>query len=296
MYTQTAKQALGADYFTSGVPIAVHEVNPSPHLQHPHDLTSVEHFHDFCELVLITSGGTVHRIDGEEYRVGAGDVFLIQGNLRHHFAERSKVGMLNVQFDPARLPLPFHSLRQIPGYHVIFHLEPASRDKSGAGRLRLDGEKRMHAEALVRRLRQELRSQAPGFEAAALALLLELIVFVARSYAEAPRENQAALLRIGEAVSRIERDFAHRITLAELAAAAHLSPNHLLRLFKAATGSSPGDYLLRVRLNHAAKLLRESSRSIGEIASSSGFADSNYVSRRFRARYGQSPRDYRSEN
>jgi len=84
-----------------------------------------------------------------------------------------------------------------------------------------------------------------------------------------------------------------RITLGELAKVAHLSPNHLLRLFKTATGSTPGEYLLRVRLRHAAKLLRQSGLPIGEVAESSGFPDSNYFSRKFRALYGKNPRAYR---
>lgn len=293
MMRKTPEKAFGTYYFTSGIPIAVAEVNPSPHAQHPHDLTGIEHFHDFCELVLVTAGSSIHRIDGEEYPVSAGDLFLIQGHARHHFTERGKVGMLNVQFDPDRLPLPLDSLRQIPGYNVIFHLEPALRDKSGANRLRLDGEKRTHAEELIRRLQRELRECAPGFEAAALALLLELVVFAARSYGEDPRPDRAALLRMGEVIGRIERGFAERITLAELARAAHVSPNHLLRLFKTATGSTPGDYLLRVRLRHAAKLLRQSTLAISEVAEASGFADSNYFSRKFRETYGKSPRAYR---
>ncbi len=286
-------RALGANYFTSGIAIAVSEVNPSPHSQHPYDLTGIEHCHDFCELVLITAGSTVHHLDGEAIPVAAGDLFLIQGKARHHFAERDKVGMLNVQFDPDRLALPLASLRQMPGYHVIFHLEPAQPEKAGADRLRLEGNQRMHAGELIRRLQRELHTRAPGFEAAALALLIELIVFVARSYAERSRTSRAALLRIGEVISRLERDCVRRPSLKELAAAAHVSPNHLLRLFKAATNSTPGDYLLQLRLERAAKQLRESDRAISEIAAANGFPDSNYFSRRFRARYGQSPRDYR---
>jgi len=287
-------KAFGVNYFTSGVPIAVWVVNPSLCAQHPHDFTATEHYHDFCELVLITSGSTIHWIDGEGGPVTAGDLFLIQGEARHHFAERGKVGMLNVQFDPDRLPLPFHSLRQIPGYNVIFHLEPAMRNKSGANRLRLDPEKRRHAEELIRNLQRELRETAPGYEAAAQAFLLELIVFVARCCGETPGPDRATLLRMGEVIGRIERDYVRRITLGELAKVAHLSPNHLLRLFKTATGSTPGEYLLRVRLRHAAKLLRQSTLPIGEVAGSSGFPDSNYFSRKFRALYGKNPRAYRN--
>lgn len=293
MAESISDQACGAHYFTSGIAIAVSEVNPSPLSQHPYDLTGVGHCHDFSELVLITAGSTVHHLDGEAFPVSAGDLFLIQGQVCHHFAERAKVGMLNVQFDPDRLALPFASLRQMPGYHVIFHLEPARRDRTGAGRLRLEENMRIHAEELIRRLQRELHDQAPGFEAAALALLVELIVFVARSYAERPGGSRAALLRVGAVISRLERDYARPLNLKDLAATARVSPNHLLRLFKAATGGSPGAYLLGIRLNRAAKQLRESELAISEIAAAAGFPDSNYFIRRFRARFGRSPREYR---
>ena len=87
MMQKTPEKAFGSHYFTSGTPIAVAEVNPSPHAQHPHDLTGIEHYHDFCELVLVTAGSTIHCIDGEEYPVSAGDLFLIQG---HGLAPRRK--------------------------------------------------------------------------------------------------------------------------------------------------------------------------------------------------------------
>jgi len=76
---------------------------------------------------------------------------------------------------------------------------------------------------------------------------------------------------------RIERDFAGRITPAELARSAHISPNHL------------------PRLRHAATLLRQSALTVGEIAGASGFADSNYFSRKFREIYGKNPRAYRGD-
>ena len=67
--------------------------------QHEGDLTDIRHTHDFSELIIITSGGGKHWIDGDTYSVKAGDIFLIQGNTEHYFGDRYKLGMFNIMFD-----------------------------------------------------------------------------------------------------------------------------------------------------------------------------------------------------
>lgn len=295
MMEEKSTKAFGAYYFENpALPIAVAEVRASSETQHAHDLTAQEHSHDFSELVLITAGNGPQFIDGTECTVSAGDVFLIRGHTSHCFPDRRRVSMLNVQFDPERLALPGDFLRQIPGYNVIFQLEPAMRGgRSSENRLRLDRDALALAEEQIRQLHAELERREPGYEAAALALLLELIVFVSRRYGNSQAPNQAALLRMGEVISRIERDYASPLTLKRLAAVACTSPNNLLRLFRTATGNTPIEYLLEVRLRRAAELLRRTELPVGEVAARCGFHDSNYFSKRFRMLYGTSPRSYR---
>jgi AraC family transcriptional regulator len=80
------------------------------------------------------------------------------------------------------------------------------------------------------------------------------------------------------------------------AAARHvsLSPFHFLRLFSKVVGVTPHQYLVRLRLRHAARLLAEHEPSVTEIALDVGFADlSNFV-RTFRRAAGVPPRDFRN--
>ena len=81
--------------------------------------------------------------------------------------------------------------------------------------------------------------------------------------------------------------------LRDLAAAARMSESSLLATFKEATGQSPIDYLIHLRIQRAAEQLRHNTQSISEIAYSVGFEDSNYFSRQFRKTMQSSPRDYR---
>lgn len=75
-------------------------------------------------------------------------------------------------------------------------------------------------------------------------------------------------------------------------------PDHIRRVFRQDTGLTPTAYLTKVRLSHAAHLLQSITTpaySIREIASLSGFYDSEYFCRVFHREYGLSPRAYRQQ-
>jgi AraC-like DNA-binding protein len=75
-----------------------------------------------------------------------------------------------------------------------------------------------------------------------------------------------------------------------------MSKRSFLRAFQAATGKSPIAYLIQLRINRAASLLRRGDDSITDIAFLVGFRDSNYFTRQFRKVFGTSPRAYRNQH
>jgi AraC-like DNA-binding protein len=82
------------------------------------------------------------------------------------------------------------------------------------------------------------------------------------------------------------------IGLEDAAREAGLSPYHFLRQFSKALGVTPHQYLVRLRLRHAARLLAARERSVTDIALDVGFGDvSNFV-RSFRRAAGVSPRRF----
>jgi AraC-like DNA-binding protein len=79
----------------------------------------------------------------------------------------------------------------------------------------------------------------------------------------------------------------------ELAAMAHMSVSNFFRNFKAATGTSPIDWLKRERINQAKKRLLETDLSIAQIADETGYYDQFYFSRDFKRMTQVSPSEYR---
>jgi AraC-like DNA-binding protein len=84
-----------------------------------------------------------------------------------------------------------------------------------------------------------------------------------------------------------------RWRVAEMARRAYLSPDHFGRLFRRQVGCTPGEFVLRSRLDAAMGLLRTSSHSITRIAELLGYVDVCAFSRQFRSRTGMSPSEYR---
>lgn len=71
-----------------------------------------------------------------------------------------------------------------------------------------------------------------------------------------------------------------------LAGMANYSSWHFIRAFRSAYGETPHAYLVRMRLEHARKLLRTSPLAIAEIALASGFENRCAFSRLFRQHFG----------
>lgn len=105
--------------------------------------------------------------------------------------------------------------------------------------------------------------------------------------------SRSARERVAAAVESMRRDWLRPRRLAELAAAAGLSPAHDSCLFREHTGFEPIDSLIRVRVPGACRLLDTAMRSVKEIAAVVGCDDPYYFTQCFRGVVGRSPREYR---
>jgi AraC family transcriptional regulator len=100
--------------------------------------------------------------------------------------------------------------------------------------------------------------------------------------------------RVAAALRRIEARHGARLPIDELAAEAAVSPFHFVRVFEQVVGVTPGQYMLRMRLRHAAVRLRCCSDAIGTVALDCGFDDLSTFNRQFRRATGLTPRVYRA--
>ena len=86
------------------------------------------------------------------------------------------------------------------------------------------------------------------------------------------------------------------IPLQALGEVAHMSVFHFSRLFKARTGVTPHQYVLKLRIARAKKLLIGSSQTITEIAAQCGFAHQQHFADAFRRNLRETPTAYRERH
>lgn len=114
-------------------------------------------------------------------------------------------------------------------------------------------------------------------------------------------QARSPVVRPGDkALARVEqfmlKQFGQTLSLKEMAAAAGVSRQHLLKLFRNRHGISPTQYLYERRLGVAADQLLHTGLTIKEISERCGFANPFHFSRKFKLAYGLGPRAWRSQN
>ena len=91
----------------------------------------------------------------------------------------------------------------------------------------------------------------------------------------------------------IEKNFAHTISIEEIAQWCHFSQSHFMKFFKNCTGTSFITYLNDYRLIIAARILKTTTQPVIIVASDCGFDNISYFNRKFKEKYGVSPREFR---
>lgn len=131
-------------------------------------------------------------------------------------------------------------------------------------------------------------------EAAAALLLAAFVANQTRIGEAAPQRAPEAVERaLALLYARLDEDASAPISLQDLASAAYVTPEHLCRVFKSATGYTPLQTVKLARLDRATILLARSNYSVGEVARLSGFVSPFHFSRAFKEAYGFTPRQLR---
>ncbi|MDK1342671.1 GlxA family transcriptional regulator [Streptomyces sp. 378] len=132
----------------------------------------------------------------------------------------------------------------------------------------------------------------------ALTIARHLVVFLRRPGNQAQFSAQlAAQTAQREPLREVQRWISDHpdadLSVETLAARARLSPRHFARAFRAETGMTPGRYVDRVRLEHARRLLEDTTGGIEEIARGSGYGTPEGMRRAFVRTLGTPPAEYR---
>lgn len=139
----------------------------------------------------------------------------------------------------------------------------------------------------------------PGSDMIVKGLAYTLMGYLIRNYTdhrmnEIDSSNHALKLHRAQMIfDYIAKHYHEPITSKHLADLCHVNESYFCRFFKKSFGKTPLSYLNEYRAEKAAVLLKESQKSITEIALETGFENSNYFTRIFRKIKGISPSAFR---
>ncbi len=239
------------------------------------------HWHEFHEVHFIVAGEGVNVLNGTEYAIAPGSLFLMT-------------------------PADFHELRPsgrqgLTLYNVIFEeefLREEVREMVLAGTTHLYGQCDEETYGQVAQdfdqIRAEAADLAPGYEAMVHSGIERILTRLYRmNYAQTrclqkARSHQP--VPIQKALAHIHRHFREPVSLAEMAKLVGLSPNYFSEVFHEVTGEPFQAYLQKLRLRFAKSLISTSSLPVTEVCYASGFNTLSHFERAFRLRYGCSPR------
>lgn len=233
------------------------------------------HWHEHIELHYIVSGSTKFLLDQQEIHAGKGDLVIANSNVLHAgYCDGRPVEALVVIFEMEALS------EELADKNILF--QPWIRGDEEIGRI-------------MRRIYEENERRDIGYRLACKGALLQLITYLARSYAAEMLSDSDSLKRrkklerLNMVNQYIEQHYTDAISNGELAELIHLSEDRFNHLFKEGMGMAPLQYINEVRLKKAMHLLKQGKYTAAEVADAVGFSDYNNFGRLFRRYFGCTP-------
>jgi AraC family transcriptional activator of pobA len=247
------------------------------------------HRHDYHELIWTREGTGRHLVDGEPSPVEPGTLTLIGRGQVHVFERASGLTGAVVRFGEELL---YHGRTARAGPAWLLAGRAARTVEvppSDAGHLEST------IETLAAESRRPLDSCSVDLQAhflAGLLLWVERWYDASRSRQRSPDDPEEQLYRRFAEV--LERDFARHHDAAHYADALAVPPAALSRALSQVTGRPTKELVTDRVMLEAARLLRFSDLSVGEVAFRAGFGDQLYFSRAFKRHFGEAPVAYRA--
>lgn len=267
----------------------------------PLERTLEEHFHPEIEIHVITDGGGIYKIEGQEQTFRAGDVFIFRTNEKHFVTQRTadrddlsySCGLyffpeLIQYLDSDIFDTKYMQVFSRNNDHFI-HYIPSEKPEAGRIAEMMDA------------IQNEFESAESGFEMMIMLDLMNIIVTYVRMYPPdlideicAGREVRSDYYEdIINVMKYIDEHITEDISIDTLAELVNMSASCYSKWFKKINGYTTWDYINTQRVLRAQRLLRETNLSVTKIAAQCGFNNSANFNRQFKRFSGETPTAFR---
>jgi len=260
------------------------------------------HRHPYFEFIYCISGEMEQWINGEIYILKPGDSIIVKPDLYHHSLSPKETEYLVFHFEIEMKEV--HSVFQLvknPMIHAremvgdrdsisrwvlefidVFGIKP---QKKSPDLVQEDYLENMHSAVNTLRLHSKV---------------IELISVLAEHFLSKKRlkdidVSPSQIRAAHEAAYWLENNLTQKIRIEDLAKELNFHRSYLTQCFKKTYGMSPSDYLIRIRIREARRLLLETDFSIESVSQKLSFSSTGHFSRTFRSLMHISPLQFRKD-
>ncbi len=263
------------------------------------DLSSVQlQTERYVEIDFVLSGRGIHRIPNQTVPCKEGDVFILSARIPHEYeAEDPNCGpaVCRILFDPVLFLDGDAATENNPNFCYGVFCEDATVSCAA-----LNKETRERIEPIFLAIQRELEKERLHWQEAIKAHLSVLLITLSRYVNGAIRKSSEVSRKdralIASALRIVNEEFSSdTLTLESLASALFVSTSQLSRVFKSCIGKSFSDYLKKVRMNHACRLLQDTDLPVEQILTECGLRDIQTFYRSFQNHTDMTPNQYRKK-
>ena len=248
-------------------------------------------------LTIIHRGECTFKINETEYDLRAGDVILVPKNMYYKphtdtFCEYTFFhfdGDITPESESADAPSPAD---QAIGKTFFYGL--ASHERSP---LFLDykmklGDKAQEISLLLNKC-INMRTSFTSMQRMLLSLhFSEILLYISEVYAKNSQKKSEHPASLNKILYFIQENYTGNIQLDDICKHINVSKQYCMRLFKKYMNMTINDYILEMRMKHAAYLMLHTYMNVNQVADYLGFANVSYFSRVFKKYYGVPPTLY----
>ncbi len=250
-------------------------------------------------LVVFHSGNCTFTINGKEYAFQKGDVAIIPQDTMYAPHTESFCEYTFFHFD-GDLPQIEKSPEEITPFDEVSYKKPSYGYTSHSEtdtELLLDykitlGSQQQNVDLLVRKC---MNTRLHYEEKQQLLLTIqfsEMLFHISQAHCERFRSASAFSAQVNKILTYIKANYTGPITLDDICKSMNVSKQYCMRVFKKYMHTTINEYILDLRMRHAAYLLSSTYMNVSEAADYLGFSSTSYFSRVFKQYYGVSPSEY----
>lgn len=241
------------------------------------------HHHDYYEIYILESGErTVTFDEKKDYVTRAGDAALFRKGITHTSRGSTPYSGMCVYISEAYIDTYFtHSAksRLLECFNVpVIHLNKMETKR-------------------IKAMAENFSADAPNNFIMLASLLNLMNTAAARKTPEAMPKNRYEIpLKSEQVIKYVEQNYVYINCVADIANALDVSESYVFTLFKRKFGTTPKNYVNKLRMDNAQHLLVTTGENIKSVALNSGFNSYEYFMRVFKRTYGCTPKEYRNKN